>query len=128
MDEKDQWQVQNDFWNSFGLPAYDENTVFTAGTMPAYPHITYEAKIGIWDQDLSLSASLWYKSTSWKEISQKADEILADIVHGKMIKIKGGYFWIKTPSGTPFAQRMSAEGDASLRRILLTVIAEALTE
>jgi len=126
--DKDKWQVQDDFWNSFGLPAYDENTVFTSGTMPAYPHITYEAKNGIWDQDLSLSASLWYRSTSWKEISQKADEILASIVHGKMVKVKGGYFWFKTPSGTPFAQRMAAEGDSSLRRIILTVTAEALTE
>ena len=125
---KNKWQVQDEFWNSFGLPAYDENIAFTADTMPAYPHITYEAKNGIWDQDLNLSASLWYHSNSWEEISLKADEILAQIVHGKIIKVDGGYFWFKSPEGTPFAQRMAAEGDPSIRRIVLTVIAEALTE
>lgn len=124
----DKWQAQDQFWNSFGLPAYDENIAFTADTMPAYPHITYEAKNGIWDQDLSLSASLWYRSNSWVEISRKADEILAEITHGKMIKVDNGYLWIKSPDGTPFAQRMGSEGDPSLRRIVLTVTAEALTE
>lgn len=124
----DNWQVQDSFWNSFGIPAYDENTVFTGGTMPAYPHITYEAQNGIFEQELSLSASLWYRSNSWAEISQKADEILNRIKHGIIIKTDNGYFWIKSPEGSPSAQRMSVEGDSSIRRIVLMVNAEALAE
>lgn len=126
----DKWQIQDQFWNSFGIPAYDENSVFSQekDQIPAYPHITYEAQNGVWNQNLSLSASLWYRSTSWREISQKADEILAYIKHGVMLKVDQGYFWIKAPEGTPFAQRMGSDGDDLIKRIYLSVNAEALTE
>lgn len=124
----DTWQIQDQFWNSFGIPAYDENTVFDEDEMPAYPHITYEAQNGIWNQNLSLSASIWYRSTSWKEISQKANEILATINRGLILKVDQGYFWIKAPEGTPFAQRIGTDGDDQVKRIYISINAEALTE
>ena len=42
----DTWTGLNQFWNSFGWSAYDEQTVFDEGNMPAYPHITYESGDG----------------------------------------------------------------------------------
>lgn len=122
----DKWQAQDTFWNSFGLPAYDENTMLDEE--PAYPYLTYEAQDGAIDQTLSLSASLWYRSTSWREISLKADEIHAAVKHGVIIRVNGGFLWIKSPEGAPFAQRMTSGGDEDVKRMYITLSAEALTE
>lgn len=122
----DKWQTQDVFWNSFGLPAYDELTTFDEGDEPAFPHITYQAMNGVMDQNLTINASLWYKTPTWAEISQKADDILAAISKGIVLTVDNGFFWIKSPGATPFAQRIDS-GDERVKRILLTVEAEALT-
>ena len=31
-----------DFWNSFNIPAFEENSVPTGEDAPAYPYITYQ--------------------------------------------------------------------------------------
>lgn len=124
------WQTQDAFWNSFGIPAYDENVVFTEDEMPSYPHITYQAMSGVMGQTLVVSASVWDRSPSWARISQKADEILKRIAEeGHVIfKIDTGYFWITIPENTPFAQRMaSGSDDDEVKRIYITVDAECLT-
>ena len=122
----DKWQAQDAFWNSFSIPAYDEQTAYTQGEQPAYPHITYEAAAGVMGQYIPITASLWYRSASWRDISRKSDEILQAIYRGQVIAIEGGYLWLKCPETTPFAQRV-ASGDDSIRRILLTIEAECLT-
>ena len=53
------WQTQQAFWGSFGIPAYDDQTVFTEGELPAYPHITYESFGGNMGQETQVSVSLW---------------------------------------------------------------------
>lgn len=122
------WQTQQAFWGSFGIPAYDENTAFKEGEMPAYPHITYEALNGVMGQVLPISASIWYRSTSWVEISQKADEILQAVKYGQIIAVDNGYFWIKNPELSAFAQRMSSGSEDDLvKRIYITLEAESLT-
>ena len=117
-------QALHEFWASFGLPAYDENTVPIDAQIP---RITYSVSTDSFENTLFLSANLWYKSTSWKEISEKAEEIAERIgVNGYTIKaIDNGYLWIV--KGTPFAQRMSDPSDDSIRRIYINIIAEFLT-
>lgn len=122
----DKWQAQDEFWNSFGLPAYDENTDLDNVDIPGFNHITYQAMGGVIDQFLPLSASLWYKSTSWAAISKKADEILSRICNGVIIAIDNGYFWLKIPDETPFAQRLES-GQDGVYRLYLTIEAECLT-
>ena len=68
----DKWQALNTFWNRFDLVAYDENTVPDGA---ALPYITYMASTGEIDEPIYLTASIWYRSNSWTEVSQKADEI-----------------------------------------------------
>lgn len=122
------WQTQQAFWESFGIPAYDENTAFEKGASPAFPHITYEALNGVMGQVLAISASIWYRSSSWKEISEKADEILRAVKYGVIMKVDNGYFWIKNPELSPFAQRMASGSDDDLvKRIYITLEAESLT-
>lgn len=124
----DKWQTQHQFWSSFGIPAYDEQTSFTKGEAPSFPHLTYEGMTGIFNQTMRVSASLWYRSSSWKEISQKADEILKRCATKPLLKVDGGYYWITIPDSTPFAQRMASGSDDTLiKRIYLVVDAEFLT-
>lgn len=116
-------QTLNSFWNSFSIPAYDENTVPDGAAMP---RITYNVVFSNFDEPVASYASLWYYTQSWKDITEKADEINAYIgLGGKCIPCDGGYLWIKR--GVPFAQRMSDENDA-VRRIYINIELEYFTE
>ena len=119
----DKAQTLNNFWNLFGIPAYDETTVPDDAVMP---YITYSVASDSLGNVVNLSASIWYYSKSWKDITLKKDEISRYIgPGGKSIKLDGGYVWICR--GTPFAQRMEDTND-SVRRIYLNIQAEFLTE
>lgn len=125
----DKAQAIHSFWSSFGIPAYDQNTLpndeKTADHRPEPPYITYAVIENSLNAPVALSGSIWYRSTSWADISKKADEIAAEIGYGhKMIKIDGGYLYIT--KGSPFAQRMTDEDD-SIRRIYINLMVEFLT-
>ena len=120
------WEALQEFWSSFGWDAYDENSVDTGALSPSLPYITYAAQIGSFGQILSLTASLWDKSTSWKSVSDKADEIADEIGYAyKLAEIDGGYLYIA--KGQPFAQRMSDPEDPEIKRIYIILNAEFLT-
>lgn len=120
------WEALQEFWSSFGWDAYDENSVDTGAFSPSLPYITYAAQIGSVGQILSLTASLWDKSTSWKSVSDKADEISGRIGYGyELVKIDGGYLYLT--QGQPFAQRMSDPEDSEIKRIYIILNAEFLT-
>lgn len=121
----DKVQAIDEFWNSFGLPAFDENTVPPDEDL-TYPYITYNVSTDSLGNMIPLSASLWYRSTSWADITHKAEEIAQAVKTQRMpVKIDGGYVWFV--GGTPFAQRMSDPNDDMIRRIYLNVSAEYLT-
>lgn len=117
------------FWTSFALPAFEENSVplkDTGGADVETPYITYELITDSLGAEVSLSASLWYKTESWVEINAKADEISAAIGRGgKRLYCDGGAIWLKR--GTPFAQRMGDDSDTAVKRIYLNLTAEYLT-
>ena len=75
-------QALYNFWNSFGLTAYEENTVPTGDAKPKLPYITYTALTGVFDNDVQISASLWYSGYSWAEADRKAAEISAALADG----------------------------------------------
>lgn len=118
----DKVQALQSFWSSFSLPAYDENTVPPDAVMP---YITYNVSTAALDEPVSMTASLWYHSSSWDAISKKADEILYTLkaLHVP-IAVANGYVWV-TP-GVPFAQRMN-DPDDMVRRIVINVMVEFLT-
>ena len=119
----DKWQAINSFWNSFGIPAYDENSVPDDAT---FPYITYEAVTANFEQPVTLVASIWYRQTKWSDISQKADEIARYIGYGfKAIKLDDGYLVLM--QGSPFAQRLSDDDD-SIKHIYIMINAEFCTE
>ncbi len=118
----DKWQGLQDFWESFLLPAYDENSVPDDATMP---YITYSAETAQFENALPLSASIWYRSTSWYDISRKAEEI-AEVLSDYVLIPLGDSEYIYLTQGTPFAQRVKDEDDA-VKRIYINVMAEFFT-
>ena len=111
------------FWNSFGLTAYEENTVPTDA---AFPYITYQLVTDSFDREIPLTASLWYRSESWTDINAKTEEISQKISRGgKIISCDDGAIWLKR--GQPFAQNMGDESDDLIKRKYLNITAEFMT-
>ena len=118
----DKAQALHKFWSGFGWKAYDEQTVPDKAELP---YITYEVSTGKLDDEIGLSASLWFRSASWEEITKKSDEIANAIGFGKIIDIDEGRMWLR--QGMPFTQRMAGSG-ADVRRILLNITVEFMTK
>ena len=112
----------NKFWSSFGLVAYEQNNVPFDVIMP---YITYDARVSGFEDTTALSASIWYRSTSWASISQKADEIARALTPYKLIPLEDNQYLFLI-QGSPFAQRMPDE-DSAIRRIYINVMGEYFT-
>ena len=111
------------FWSSFGLTAYEENTVPTDAV---FPYITYQLVTDSFYREIPITASLWYRSESWTTINAKTEEISQKISRGgKIISCDGGAIWLKR--GQPFAQNMRDESDDLIKRKYLNITAEFLT-
>ena len=111
------------FWNSFGLTAYEENTVPHDA---AFPYITYQLVTDSFDREVAATASLWNRSESWTDINAKTEEISQKISRGgKIIPCDGGAIWLKR--GQPFAQSMGDESDDLIKRKYLNITAEFMT-
>lgn len=122
----DKEQALHKFWSSFGLTAYDENTVpDNALTTNGGKYLTYNVATASLDEPTPLYANLWYKSSSWAEITVKANQMSEAIGRGgAIVPFDGGKIWICR--GTPFSQRMPDEND-TIRRIYINVMAEYLS-
>ena len=115
-----------EFWGSFGLPTYEENSVPTGDEAPFFPYLTYSVAADSFGSEVALSASLWYRDSSWLSINAKAEEISQAIGRsGVFLKCEGGAIWIKR--GVPFAQSMGDPEDGSIKRKYLNVAVEFLT-
>ena len=118
----DKEQTLDEFWNSFGWKAYDENTI-PKGT--PLPYITYTVVVDSIGNDVALSASLWQRSTSWQGVTEMKDAIGERLgLGGKIFPFGDGAIWLKR--GQPFAQRMSDEDDG-IRRIYINITAEFIS-
>lgn len=115
-------QTLHAFWSGFGLKAYDETSVPDNAKLP---YITYEVSSDEFGAPRLQSASLWYRSSSWTEITEKEQEIADFITRGgRMLAYDGGAMWIQKAS--PWAQRMGDSSDDSIRRIVLNIYIEFL--
>lgn len=125
-------QTLHSFWSSFGLKAYDETSVPKSiddehGNKVELkpPYITYDVASDSFGSTLFLNASLWYRGSSWSDITAKEQQISDFITRGgRMLAYDGGAMWIR--KGNPWAQRMSEPSDDMIRRIVLSIIVEFL--
>lgn len=120
----DKAEALHSFWSSFGMKAYDEQTVPDGAVVP---YITYNVATDSLDNVVPLTGSLWYRGTGWEDVTKKADEIARRIgEYGHVtVKIDGGYLYIT--KGSPFAQRVVDANDELSRRIYINIVAEFLT-
>ena len=115
-------QAIYNFWSSFGIPAYEENSVPDEAQLP---YITYEYISDSFGSELLLTASIWERSNSWVSINSKAETIAQRLAGGVSLPCEDGgvILW----RGTPFAQSMTDDSDKEVKRILLQIRAEFIT-
>lgn len=114
------------FWSMFGLPAYEENSVPSGEDGAEFPYITYQVVTDSFGNNVSLTGSVWYRSTSWKEANAKAQEISNMLSRGGVtISCDGGIIWLRR--GVPFAQSMGDDSDDLIKRKYINLVAEFMT-
>ena len=118
----DKQQAYYNFWGSFNLPAYDENSVPDGAS---FPYITYQVITSDYDNVIYPTASIWYRSDTWAGIDAKLNEISRAIEEMLPVPLSGGY--MRIDKGAPFAQRM-AEDDRTIKRYVLNLNVEFFTE
>ena len=119
----DKQQAYYSLWSGFSIPAYDENSVPDDAT---FPRIDYQVIIDDIDSPVYPMAKLWYRDTSWTEADTKLTEIAAYIEDMSPILIDTGY--MNVTKGTPFAQRITAENDPTIKGYLLNIGVEFFTK
>lgn len=112
-----------EFFSSFGIPAYEESSIPDDAELP---YITYSPAEPIWMETAAITATVWYKSTSLKELFEKVDEIKKAIGEGCGISVEsGGCVWFYTDN--PFAQMQSTDDD-NVKAMYLLIGINALCE
>ncbi len=111
------WEALYDFYSSFGIDAFEENSVPTGRDKPNYPYVVYEVQQGGFDpdNDTALSFTIVDKNDSFVPIYELADAIAATIGDGKIYELDNGYLKIRT--GTPWAQNQRDNADNTIRRL-----------
>jgi hypothetical protein len=110
--------VIQSFFESFGLNAYPATSVPTGSDAPNFPYITYTAPTD-WDMGrVVVSASVWYRGTSWTALNAKVKEISQAIGGAKPLVCDEGGIIIR--KSTPWAQPMGDDIDNMIKRKILT--------
>ena len=113
----------HDFFSSFGLMAYQE---YSVPENAEFPYLTYSVVTDSIENNVALTANLWYRSSSWTTCNAKAEEISKYIGNGgRVVAYDGGAVWLRR--GTPFAQSMNDETDDLIRRKYINITAEFLS-
>lgn len=109
------------FWAQFSVPAYEENSVPSGDVGAGFPRLTYEyGDDAFSDYGISLTASLWYRDTSWVTINAMAETISSVIGRGGIqFPCAGGSCWITR--GSPWVLSMGDENDDQIKRKVFNV-------
>lgn len=105
------------FFNSFGVEAYPSDNV-PARTY--FPYMTYENTISNFNDEVDITAQLWFNTNSEAVPNSKVDEIAEAIgLGGVNLAYDGGMIWVNM--GVPFAQAISEDNDTALKRRILNL-------
>ena len=118
------------FWNSFNIPAFEENSVPTGEDAPAYPYITYQLVIDNFGSQVQTSASVYDRDkdnySALFHVLQKTAEIRRKISRGGiMLAFDDGAVWLKP--NAPFSQIMGDSEDNAVHRAYLNMTAEFIS-
>lgn len=113
----------NQWWSQF-LTAYEEHAVPDDAQ---YPYISYSISFGAFGDEMLMSASVWYRDSSWVDCNAKTQQISDAIGRGGVIlPCDGGAIYLKREPN--FAQAFNDTTDDMIKGMLLTISAEYLTE
>lgn len=118
------YQALDTFFNSFGLSAYEENSIPKDAVMP---YITYSVVTNMLSETgVNMSCNIWYKSNLWKTINAKTEEISSRLSGGVNLKTDDGY--IVLYRGTPFAQNIPHDNaDSTVKGKYINIYADYIT-
>lgn len=102
------------FYSGFGLPAYPEDGVPSAASLP---YITYTIAQPDFIDGAVHQARIWYQSDSYVSVNAKADEIIAAVGRGLMLTAGDSAICLRP--GTPLAQHMPIEGKPEIKIVYL---------
>ena len=110
------------FYNSFGIPAYEEFSVSEKATMP---YIRYEVITSSFDsENTALSLQIYYKSETLTKIDAMTEKLSESLRNGKTLKCDEGF--IVLYRGEPFAQNVES-GDKSVKCKYINITADFIT-
>ena len=116
----DKFEALYSFWSSFGIPAFEENSVPTGDDYPDYPYITYEVATGGFNSAISVNGYIWTRSNSWEEADEITEEIATRLKYGgELYPYDGGSLWITAQDN--FASNMGDYTDNMIKRKVLNV-------
>jgi hypothetical protein len=104
------------FFSSFGVQAFEQNSVPDGKDRPEYPYITYELKTGRFSEyDTSVIFSIWDDNNSIERLIGIAKSIASYLGRmGKVIKIDDGYILIMADN--PFCEIGADEAIKTVKR------------
>jgi hypothetical protein len=113
------------FFSRFGMNAY------AATAVPddvVFPYLTYDAIFDTWESgEVGLTVNLWFYTDSETVPNAKAQEISDAIGSGGVtVSCDGGFIWIKR--GSPFAQPLTDDTAPGIKRRLINLSVEYMTE
>lgn len=115
----DRYEAQYAFWSSFGVPAYERNSVPDYDDL-AFPYITYEAAATPFEGEVTIEASIWTRSTSWQGADALSDAVETRLnTGGEVLRYDEGILWVT--AGNPLSQNMGDPDDDAIKRKLLNV-------
>lgn len=115
----DKFQALHNFFSGFGLKAYNEVDLPTGANAPATPYLTYEVQVGDFSNSVSISFSIWYRSTTWEAVYRKSEEIRRALKFTKIIKYDNGC--ICAVLGSPMVQFMGDDADDKIKRAVFNL-------
>lgn len=101
-------QALYSFFSSFDIPAFEENSVPKTAELP---YLTYQLVDG---ERVSVVCTLFYRSSSLKEITEKSEEIALRLgLGGTIVKYDNGLIWLMR--GEPFSFNSVDEVDKTIK-------------
>ena len=113
------------FMAGFGIPAYAESSTPSEAE---FPYLTYQLALGEWGAgETNMQVNLWYYGDGETAPNAKARELFVGIgLGGKLLRCDGGALWVKR--GSPWSQAVTDPDDDKVRRRLINVSIETLTD
>lgn len=116
------YEAIHSFWNSFDIPAYEENTVPKDAKLP---YITYEVVTNVLSEyQTALTAHVWDKSSGWKYLNSKVEEI-GKALNGTRLVCDEGYIMLYR--GEPFTNNTVDSEDNTIKGKYLNITADFIT-